>query len=101
MGWNIFPLWAGIVMLIAATASIWAVMKRERSTVAIATMTVVEDLLLNWGGEYELLFTVGKDDLDRLYKAEVEFAIIGMVNDGVRPELTNDGERRPIGYGDY
>ena len=69
--------------------------------VATQTDTPVEDLLLNWGGEYELLFTVGKDDLDRLYKAEVEFAIIGMVNDGMRPELTNDGERRPIGYGDY
>ena len=39
MGWNIFPLWAGVVMLIAATASTWAIMKKERSTVAIATMS--------------------------------------------------------------
>ena len=52
MGWNIFPLWAGIVMLIAATASIWAVMKKERSTVAIATMLAA---ILAMGGFIILL----------------------------------------------
>ena len=53
MGWNIFPLWAGIVMLIAATASIWAVMKKERSTVAIATMLAA---ILAMGGFIALLW---------------------------------------------
>ena len=40
-------------MLIAATASIWAVMKKERSTVAIATMTVA---ILAMGGFIALLW---------------------------------------------
>ena len=53
MAWNIFPLWAGIVMLIAATASIWAAMKRERSTVAIATMAAS---ILAMGGFIALLW---------------------------------------------
>lgn len=53
MAWNIFPLWAGIVMLIAATASIWAAMKRERSTVAVATMALA---ILAMGGFIALLW---------------------------------------------
>ena len=53
IGWNIFPLWAGIVMLIAATASTWAIMKRERSTVAIATMS---GSILAMGGFIVLLW---------------------------------------------
>ena len=40
MGWDIFPFWAGIVLLIAATSATWAIFKKERSTVAIATMSL-------------------------------------------------------------
>ena len=81
----------------------WDLLPRSQYVDEVCNRLGVPDreLTIGWGGEYELLFTVRKDDLDKLYKAEVEFAIIGMVNDGVRPELTNDGERRPIGYGDY
>ena len=61
----------------------------------------VSDLLLGWGGEYELLFTADKDKLDRLYDAEVEFSIIGMVNDSGRAELTDNGSRTVIPYGEY
>ena len=53
-GWNIFPLWAGLVMLIAATASTWAVIKKEPSTVAIATMGVA---ILAMGGFIGMLWT--------------------------------------------
>ena len=53
MAWNIFPLWAGIVMLIAATASIWALVKRERSTMAVATMALA---ILAMGGFIALLW---------------------------------------------
>jgi len=60
-----------------------------------------KDLLLGWGGEYELLFTADRDRLDRLYDAEVEFSIIGMVNDSGKPELTDNGSRTVIPYGEY
>lgn len=60
-----------------------------------------KDLLLGWGGEYELLFTADRERLDRLYDAEVEFSIIGMVNDSGRPSLVEDGKRSVIPYGEY
>lgn len=60
-----------------------------------------KDLLLGWGGEYELLFTADRERLDRLYDAEVGFSIIGMVNDSGRPSLVEDGKRSVIPYGEY
>lgn len=60
-----------------------------------------KDLLIGWGGEYELAFTADRDRLDRLYDAEVEFSIIGMVNDSGRPELIENGGRSVIPYGEY
>lgn len=60
-----------------------------------------KDLMLGWGGEYELLFTADRERLDRLYDAEVEFSIIGMVNDSGRPSLVEDGKRSVIPYGEY
>lgn len=69
--------------------------------IAGITGTSVEDMLLGWGGEYELVFTADRDRLDRIYDAEVEFAIIGMVNDGNEADLIREGERKRLDYGRY
>ena len=61
----------------------------------------MEDLLLGWGGEYELVFTAPPERLKKLYDAELEFSIIGMVNDSGQADLIRDGNRRRIGYGSY
>ena len=53
MGWNVFPLWAGVVVLIAATSAIWAIIQKERSTVAIATMLLA---ILGMGGFVAMLW---------------------------------------------
>ena len=53
MGWDIFPFWAGIVLLIAATSATWAIFKKERSTVAIATMLLA---ILAMGGFIAMLW---------------------------------------------
>ena len=53
MGWDIFPFWAGIVVLIAAIAATWATFKKERSTVAIATMSLA---ILAMGGFIAMLW---------------------------------------------
>lgn len=66
-----------------------------------ATGTPTEDLLLYYGGEYELVFTVGKEGLDRLYDTELEFSVIGMVNDSGKAGFLKDGSRREVGYGHY
>ncbi len=61
----------------------------------------LEDLLLGWGGEYELVFTADPNRLKKLYDEEIDFSIIGMVHEGDRPELIRDNERSDIGYGKY
>ena len=66
--------------------------------IAEATGSSMEDMLIGWGGEYELVFTADKDRLD---DAEVEFSIIGIVNDGDGLDLIREGERKRIGYGRY
>ena len=53
MGWNIFPLWAGVVMLMAATSATWAVIKKERSNGASVTMLLA---ILGMGGFIALLW---------------------------------------------
>ena len=53
MGWNVFPLWAGVVVLIAITSAIWAIIQKERSTVAIATMLLA---ILGMGGFVAMLW---------------------------------------------
>ena len=53
MGWNVFPLWAGVVVLIATTSAIWAIIQKERSTVAIATMLLA---ILGMGGFVAMLW---------------------------------------------
>ena len=55
MGWNIFPMWAGIVVLIAATAATLAIIKKERSTLAIATMLLA---ILGMAGFIAMLWMV-------------------------------------------
>ena len=55
MGWNVFPLWAGVVVLIATTSAIWAIIQKERSTVAIATMLLA---ILGMGGFVAMLWVI-------------------------------------------
>lgn len=54
MGWNIFPMWAAIVILIAATSATLAIIKKERSTVAIALMLLA---ILGMAGFIAMLWT--------------------------------------------
>ena len=68
---------------------------------AEASGKTVEEILLGWGGEYELLFTADQDRLSKLYDAEVEFHIIGIVNETGSPHLIDGDERRDIPYGEY
>ncbi len=76
---------------------------REPFVVKISEKTGIpmEKLLLGWGGEYELLFTADPNRLRKLYDEDLEFSIIGIVNDSGRPELVRDGKRSIIGNGEY
>jgi len=61
----------------------------------------LEKLLIGWGGEYELMFTADPDRLKKLYDSEIEFSIIGMVNDSGQADLIREGKRSRIDYGGY
>jgi thiamine-monophosphate kinase len=54
-----------------------------------------KDLMLYWGGDYELLFTFAKDDINALYDNDVDFSIIGKVTNDNRPYI-NEGEERTV-----
>jgi len=78
-------------------------LKHEKFVDEIAekTGTPLEKLLIGWGGEYELMFTASPNRLKKLYDAELEFSIIGMVNDSGEADLIRDNNRSRIDYGEY
>lgn len=59
------------------------------------------DLMLKWGGEYELLFTFDKNDLKELNQSGVYFSIIGVVTNDDGAYLCEDGNRRKLNNGTY
>ncbi len=61
----------------------------------------VQDAVLRWGGEYELLFTFGRDDIDKLYRAGVQFSIIGVVDNRDRVYLQDGAGEEEMGHGVY
>ena len=58
-----------------------------------------EDMMLYWGGDYELLFTFDKDKRDVLYDLDVDFSIIGMVTNDDGPYINYEGRREAMGHG--
>ncbi len=67
-----------------------------------ATGDSVRDMVIGWGGEYELLFTFRKEDVDIIQKAGVMFSIIGHItNDNGVYLLEGESQRTRIGNGVY
>lgn len=76
-GWNIFPLWAAIVILIAATSATWAVIKKERSNVAIAAMLVA---ILGMGGFIAMLWaTLGRPPMRTMGETRLWYSFFILV----------------------
>ena len=62
-----------------------------------------ENMLLYWGGDYELLFTVSRDSaLSRLRKEKaLDFTVIGRVKSGSGVHLLDGGQRRKLNEEGY
>ncbi len=60
-----------------------------------------KDLMLYWGGEYELLFTFPKDALEILQNTGVAFSIIGHVTDDGGAYLLEGNKRTRLEHGCY
>ncbi|MCL1905192.1 MAG: thiamine-phosphate kinase [Methanomassiliicoccaceae archaeon] len=48
-------------------------------------------LMLDCGGEYELMFTFGKENLDILHSSDIEFSVIGKITSGNSVNLIVEG----------
>jgi thiamine-monophosphate kinase len=71
------------------------------SAVSDALSMDKKDLVLYWGGDYELLFTFDKRKIDLLYDYDIDFSVIGMVTNDKFPFISHNGERRVIRSGRY
>jgi len=60
-----------------------------------------EHMMLDFGGDYELLFTFNRDDIERLYNCGLEFTIIGRVNDSGVANILKDGCTMEVCNGGY
>ena len=60
-----------------------------------------EDIMLSWGGEYELMFTFAKEDLEAIQASGVEFSMIGQITDEDGVYLIRDDVRRKLENGLY
>ena len=60
-----------------------------------------EEMMMYWGGEYELLFTVDEDELYMLKSREVEFTVIGKVTKGNAPFIVYKDGRKAMKNGKY
>jgi len=58
-----------------------------------------EEMMLYWGGDYELLFTFDKDKRNSLYDLGVEFSIIGMVTNDDAPYIDCGSGRKAMDHG--
>ena len=60
-----------------------------------------EHMMLDFGGDYELLFTFNRDDLERLHDSGLEFTVIGRVNDSGKANILKDGSITEVRNGGY
>lgn len=67
----------------------------------IATGGSEEDMVLNWGGEYELLFTFPKEEIETMQRTGIFFSIIGHITNDDGAYLLRNDERRKLDYGRY
>ena len=55
-----------------------------------------EHMILNGGGEYELMFTFDKKHLDVLHSSDMDFSVIGRITSGDIVNLVTDGVPEPM-----
>ena len=69
--------------------------------VCITTRGSEEDMVLNWGGEYELMFTFPKEEIEAVQKTGVFFSIIGHITNDDGAYLLKNDEKRRLDNGRY
>lgn len=70
-------------------------------TVSEETGVSKKDMMLRWGGEYELMFTFAKEDIEKIQKTGVYFSIIGLVTNDDGVYLREGEDRERLEHGRY
>jgi thiamine-monophosphate kinase len=72
----------------------WESLPKGRGVDRIGKKLGISDrhLMLNGGGEYELMFTFPKDMLDRLHSSDIDVSVIGIVTSGTAVNLMVNGK---------
>jgi thiamine-monophosphate kinase len=60
-----------------------------------------EQMMLYFGGEYELLFTVPKNKMNELHALDIDVSVIGIVTESREVCMIKDGERKEVVNGGY
>ncbi|MDR1955091.1 MAG: thiamine-phosphate kinase [Candidatus Methanoplasma sp.] len=60
-----------------------------------------KEMMLYWGGDYELLFTFDKSKMETLYSYDVDFSVIGIVTNDNTPYIDYGDRREAMGNGRY
>ncbi len=61
----------------------------------------LKDLIMDFGGEYELIFTFDRKDVEILMETDVDFKMIGIMTEGEEILLHRDEKYEEIGNGAY
>ena len=64
-------------------------------------LLIAWSMVLNWGGEYELLFTFPKEDIEALQRTGVFFSIIGHITGDDGAYIIREEKKRRLDYGRY
>ncbi|MCL2032433.1 MAG: thiamine-phosphate kinase [Methanomassiliicoccaceae archaeon] len=67
--------------------------------VSSETGVTKEEMMLYWGGDYELLFTFDKKEMEALYSQDVDFSVIGIVTNDDAPYINYGDRREAMGNG--
>lgn len=81
----------------------WDLLPKHEDTVTVGEMLDIplESLVMDFGGEYELLFTFDRNDTDALNELDIQFHIIGIITDGNDVVLRRDEKYRKVTDGTY
>ena len=60
-----------------------------------------EHMMLYFGGEYELLFTLPKNKMEELHASDIDVSVIGIVTDSEEVCMIKEGERKEVLNGGY
>ena len=81
----------------------WDMLPVEDETVSVIDELELDEerTVMGWGGEYELLFTFKKDDLEAVQELDVPVHVIGLMTEDRDVVLHRDGKYREVQDGAY